>query len=396
MNRSVKICLNAMVANEANTITRMLNSCYKHIDYWVIQDNGSTDGTQDIIKAFFAEKNIPGFLYETEWQYPGYNRDHTLQTCLKADHNCDWILRMDADEQLAVDDTFDWSILEDKSIDSFNVPAFSSGTVYFRTWLWNSNRPWFFAHDKRHETIHLPDVGENFRRVNLPNSFRHVITNDGQTWYKPMKFLVDALELELDKVPTNKVLEDVYHLWYIGKSYADCYWEVDTFPFKKAHANEYARRSIFYFEQYLERVHNYSTQPTAKHYDEWGYYGLMLIGLAYKFLGDTNLAITKLFEAEQFSPSRNEHLLHLAEIYEELGDFDSMLKVTEYMTQPDRLNPFPGCAFLIENRAYIDTSYVPFWMYLRAVRGVGEDTYGIKMGMLLRYQLPEDVLNDIH
>ena len=39
-------------------IERMLESCYKYIDYWVIQDNGSTDGTQDIIQKFFDEKGI--------------------------------------------------------------------------------------------------------------------------------------------------------------------------------------------------------------------------------------------------------------------------------------------------------------------------------------------------
>ena len=106
-----------MVANEARTITRMLESCYPYIDYWVIQDNGSKDGTQDIIRDFFKEKGIPGFLYEIEWQYPGWNRDHTLQECLKADHGCDWILRMDADEQLVVDEDFDWSVFENTSID---------------------------------------------------------------------------------------------------------------------------------------------------------------------------------------------------------------------------------------------------------------------------------------
>ena len=57
-NKSVKIVLNAMVKNEAAVIERMLESAYKHIDYWVIQDNGSTDGTQDIIKSFFESKNI--------------------------------------------------------------------------------------------------------------------------------------------------------------------------------------------------------------------------------------------------------------------------------------------------------------------------------------------------
>ena len=42
-----------MVANESRTILRMLESCYKYIDYWVIQDNGSTDDTKEKITSFF-------------------------------------------------------------------------------------------------------------------------------------------------------------------------------------------------------------------------------------------------------------------------------------------------------------------------------------------------------
>mgnify|MGYP003846938323 CR=1 FL=1 len=46
-----------MVKNESKIILRMLESVYKYIDYWVIQDNGSTDGTQKIIEDFFRDKN---------------------------------------------------------------------------------------------------------------------------------------------------------------------------------------------------------------------------------------------------------------------------------------------------------------------------------------------------
>mgnify|MGYP000992836014 CR=1 FL=1 len=31
---------------------------YKYIDYYVIQNNGSTDGTQEIVEDFFKDKNI--------------------------------------------------------------------------------------------------------------------------------------------------------------------------------------------------------------------------------------------------------------------------------------------------------------------------------------------------
>ena len=41
MNKKTKICLNAMVGNEAKTITRMLESVAPYVDYYVIQCNGT-------------------------------------------------------------------------------------------------------------------------------------------------------------------------------------------------------------------------------------------------------------------------------------------------------------------------------------------------------------------
>ena len=74
MNKQTKICLHSMVGNEEKVILRMLESCYNYIDYYVIQCNGS-DNTKDIINQFFKEKNIPGFTYDIEWNFPGWNRD---------------------------------------------------------------------------------------------------------------------------------------------------------------------------------------------------------------------------------------------------------------------------------------------------------------------------------
>ncbi len=348
-----------MVANEARTITRMLNSCYKYIDYWVIQDNGSTDGTQDIIRNFFEEKGIPGFLYETEWLYPGYNRDHTLQACLASDHGCDWILRMDADEQLVVDDDFEWSQLDNTSIQSFNVIVHSFGSRYYRTWLWNAKLPWFFAHDKRHETIHLPEFGEDFQRVTLSEKFRHVVTNDGQTWAAPRKFLRDALELEIDKVVGDTILQDGYHFWYVAKSYSDCYAKSDDFAFGREHSIEYGRRALFYFDQWLKRLHNFPEQEIPDRQDEMAYMALLLESQIYEYMGDDDKALDCLKKSEPFAPNRNEHLLQMAFIYDKLKMYDELLNVVELATKPERKNPFPNQCFLIEDRAYYDTG--TFW-----------------------------------
>lgn len=352
--KQTKLCVNAMVGNEQATITRMLESVVSYVDYYVIQCNGN-DNTKQIIDEFFQSRGIPGFTYEIGWEYPGWNRDHTLQTALKADHGCDWILRMDADEQLRVDEDFDWSILNDTSVDSWNVVADPGGSKYFRTWLWNANREWYFQHDKRHETIHLPEIGENFQRLNLPQSFRHIITNDGNTWFAPMKFITDGLTLELDKVPTSLVLQDDYHLWYIAKSYNDGYRDVDNLPFGKEHSDEYARRVIFYFKMYLNRIHNWSETQHSKTPDEMGYYAMMLIADAYGWLGNTTNQLYYLQKANQFSSLRNEAYVKLAHLYEKLGQYQNMLEITYLLIDSNRTNPFPNLSFLIEDYAYHNT-----------------------------------------
>lgn len=360
MNKRTKIVLNAMVGSEAPTILRMLESTAPHIDYYVIQCNGKEDNTKEIIDNFFKEKGIPGFTYETEWNYPGFNRDHTLQTCLKADHGCDWVLRMDADERLQVDEDFDWSILDDTSAQSYNLVAENGGLKYFRTWFWNARLPWFFQHDKRHETIHLPNLGEDFERRTMPYGFRHLVSQDGFTWAVPRKFLRDALELEIDKVVGNTVLEDSYHLWYIAKSYSDSYGDPSQFAFGKMHSDEYARRSIWYYERFLNLTHDWDNGKTAKSQNEMAYFALILMGDAHSFMGDMDKAIEHYQLAEQFSPDRNEHLMHLCFYFEKLGQYEDALSVVNKMLQPERTNPFPRLSFLIEGRAYYNTGNMLF------------------------------------
>jgi len=342
--KNTKICLHAMVGNEEKVILRMLDSCYQHIDYYVIQCNGN-DTTEKIINNFFSEKNISGFTYQIDWNFPGWNRDHALQVCLKCDHECDWILRMDADEQLKVEDNFDWSILDNNDIQSWNITADSPGSFYFRTWLWNAKLSWTFKHDKRHECILLNGT-ENFQRVNLPREFRHIITNDGETWVNPTKFLSDALELENHHISQGTLLNDPYHFFYVSKSYNDCYGN-DVFPLKYEHQKEYARRCIFYGQQFVD----YINKP-----DEMVYYAQYLVGNAYKFCKDYSNAILAYNKADKFCPRRNEHYCGLAEVYYEIKEYEKMLEYTKVLMQSERTNPFPELAlFLIHNGCYHDT-----------------------------------------
>lgn len=369
-----KICMISMFKNEANNIRKMLDSVAPYIDFWVLQDNGSTDGTPDVVNEWAKETGIPGFMYKVEegWVNFGWNRDHLLQTTLKSDHGCDWIMKMDCDETLEVDADFDWkNFWADKNIQSFHVTATGPGIIYYRAWIWNSRLPWKFNHDPAHETIMIDDgvTGENFQRVDLPKSFRMVGgVSYGESYTVPTKYITDALKLEEKLIRENSMLTDLYHFWYIGKSYEDCY-RGDFFPLGGIHQHEYARRCIFYFKEVVRVKHG---GFTPRGIDEMAYYALCGAGNAHRYMQQYKEAIECYKLAEPFCPRRNDHLLYLAEINWELRDFKRMLEYTTRMVSPERTCPFPEYYFLINTNMYTDGGQYPNHLHAVALENSGQ------------------------
>lgn len=101
LGRGLTVCLNMIVKNESKIIARMLDSVVKYLDYWVIADTGSTDGTQDIIRNYFKEKEIPGELVEFEFKNFGYARSRSIKHAIG---KADYILLLDADHTFTVKD----------------------------------------------------------------------------------------------------------------------------------------------------------------------------------------------------------------------------------------------------------------------------------------------------
>lgn len=93
------ICWNAIVKNESNIIKRCMTAMVGVIDYWVVVDTGSTDGTQDIIRDFMAEHGIPGELHERPWVNFSHNRSEALEL---AEEKADYILLCDADMRVSI------------------------------------------------------------------------------------------------------------------------------------------------------------------------------------------------------------------------------------------------------------------------------------------------------
>jgi glycosyltransferase involved in cell wall biosynthesis len=102
------ICLNMIVKNESRNLDRLFESLQGWIDFYVIADTGSTDDTVQRIAALGRQWDIPGLVVSHPWVDFAHNRNGAMEAAARARqeglHQCDWLLIIDADEELVVMD----------------------------------------------------------------------------------------------------------------------------------------------------------------------------------------------------------------------------------------------------------------------------------------------------
>ena len=313
----VSICFWTHVQNESAIIKKMLESVADYIDYWVIVDNGSEDGTQEIIKSFFNERGISGVLHQSEigWKGHGVNRQYAWDFLNKTKHNCDLILRVDADEALHVDGDFNWDAINiDDDFDAYDV-LFSDGSFCVpRMWLWKSKVDWYWKADLAHETIHKIDNSEIKSKL-LPFGFRHYPTGQGVSYQNPTKFVEDVLKLELQTIQRLKdgstFEKERYHLYYLCKSFlyaglsVESDWAYSYFPYGKNDIVQFLKKGIYYFSQFIEK--------TEKIDNPWiVYYGRSKL---HKSLGDFDSMVSDLKRSNLLRPDRSEPIHDLFQYF---------------------------------------------------------------------------------
>ena len=131
------ICLTMIVRDEAHIVTEVLDATAPYIDYWVVVDTGSTDGTQDVIAGHMQRLGIPGELYERPWRDFGYNRSEALTL---AQGKADYIWMMDADDTVIGEPPF-----AGLTADCYHVRIREdTGDIYWRRQLFRDGLPWFY------------------------------------------------------------------------------------------------------------------------------------------------------------------------------------------------------------------------------------------------------------
>lgn len=203
------ICLNMIVKNETHIIKRCFDSLKDYIDYWVISDTGSTDGTQEYIRSYFKEVGIPGELVEHEWEDFSSNRNFALKAALG---KSDYILFMDADDYIEWRHDSGFSKLES---DAYMLPMLSHNTAYSNIKIIKSNSAWKWE-GVLHEvlTCSLDYTSETYYESEL------VIrsTREGARNRDPDKYLKDAAVLE-KALLTEK--DNSRYQFYLARSYYD-------------------------------------------------------------------------------------------------------------------------------------------------------------------------------
>jgi hypothetical protein len=198
-----------IVKDEAHVIEETLECMSKFIDYYVISDTGSSDGTPDVIKNFFEKKQIPGEVHHDKWVNFGHNRTLALQECVG---KSDYIWVIDADDivigNLVIPDILDK--------DAYNL-IYGNDFTYHRTQIFRNSAKlnWRYV-----GVVHeYPDCSKaNYTKETITGNYYVDSRRLGNRNKDPKKYLRDATLLE-DALKTEPKNER--YMFYLGQSYMD-------------------------------------------------------------------------------------------------------------------------------------------------------------------------------
>ena len=264
-----------IVKNESKVIERCLSTVKPLIDYWVIVDTGSTDGTQEIIQEFM--KDIPGELHESPWVNFSHNRNEALHL---AKDKAEYLLFVDADDILTYSTDFKMPMLDK---DSYLMPIHYSGLTYSRTQLIKSELDWRWE-----GVVHEVLMCDGAETRGTLDGLTMVILGGGDRSQDPKKFLNDAnaLKKALESDPQN-----TRYTFYLAQSYRDA-------------------------EELELSLQNYEKRVALGGWDQEVFWSLYQIAELQENLNQSEEIVSKAYlKAFQYRPTRIEPLYRLSQYY---------------------------------------------------------------------------------
>lgn len=284
MSAKKKIVLSMIVKNETHIIKECFDSLYKYIDYWVICDTGSTDGTQELITEYFKEKGIPGELHQHEWQDFATNRTAALNLC---DGKGDYAWMIDADDYLVGVMDFPHHL----DYDGYSVRIKRGNFEWWRNQIFKTGIGWCYE-GVLHEYAHCPNKADlRLAKLDVPGYHIEARTEGGarNKGITPTeKYAKDAIVLEkaLEKEPLNSRYQ-----FYLAQSYFDS-------------------------QQWDKSFDAYEKRAKMGGWEEEVYYSLFRMAIIAMMQQKPWETVINLFlGAYNFRPCRSEPLYHISRIY---------------------------------------------------------------------------------
>jgi hypothetical protein len=213
--RTIGLCM--IVKNESHVMRRCLESVLPLIDYVLISDTGSTDGTQDLIRSWLDEKGIPGEVIDRPWKNFAHNRTEAIDALYKVDW-VDYGLIIDADEQLIYEPGFDAAAFKASLTDDlYDVTTRFGTNIYLRPQIYSNRLPGFRFKSVLHEYLEVPRgatraIAKGFHNKPTPDGAR---SHDKDKFKKDVAALLAALTTEKDPFLLSR------YRFYLAQSYRD-------------------------------------------------------------------------------------------------------------------------------------------------------------------------------
>jgi tetratricopeptide (TPR) repeat protein len=320
------ICLNMIVKDEAENIERCLASVRDHVSAWVIVDTGSTDGTQDLVRA--ALEGIPGELHERPWVNFAHNRSEALRL---ARGKAEYVLILDADWTLNVEP----GALDDLTADSYMIRHVGS-TEHWMKALVRDEHDWFYvgAVHEYIDTRYAEERSENLLGVSF-DRWGGVGGDRTGRWERDLELLTAEVERDPD---------DTRSRFYLAQTYRD-------------------------LDRPREAIEHYAARAEMGGWDEEVYNALLQVGMLKANLDDWGGGLAALVDAWETRPSRLEAIYELAWRLRVRGSLQTAYSLLDRVVDPRRAAPVPDDILFVQPWVY---RYGLLVEYTIAALGVGD------------------------
>jgi glycosyltransferase involved in cell wall biosynthesis len=271
--RHNSIALVMIVKNEAKIIGRLAASVRPLIDYWVICDTGSSDGTPQVAREVFAD--VPGELHEDEWVDMATNRSRAL---VAARGKADYLLLLDCDQTLLIAGE-----LPPLSLDCYELKL-NEDWVHWLPKLVRGDLPWCYR-GSAHEYLDLDPPGTPWTRDRLRQI---VVEHHADGGERRRKWTRGRTLLEKDLAADP---DDPRTVFYLANTYRDM---------------GRVRDAIRFYRRRIE----------LGGWEEEVFWSRYQLGLLLE-RSNSDKAVTTLMEAWEYRPTRAEPLFELARIHRE-------------------------------------------------------------------------------